>query len=52
MAEIKDIKADEVLDCVGIACPMPIYKTSNRLKGMKPGQVLEQDHRQRVRLLP
>ena len=39
--EIKDIKPDEVLDCVGLACPMPIFKTANRVKEMKSGQVLE-----------
>ncbi len=30
-----------VLDCVGIACPMPIYKTSIKIKDLNPGQVLE-----------
>jgi len=39
--DIKEIKPDEVLDCVGLACPMPIFKTTNKLKEMKPGQVLE-----------
>jgi tRNA 2-thiouridine synthesizing protein A len=39
--DIKNIKPDEVLDCVGLACPMPIFKTSNKIKEMKPGQVLE-----------
>lgn len=39
--DVKDIKPDEVLDCVGLACPMPIMKTSNKIKTMQPGQVLE-----------
>jgi len=39
--ENKDIKADDVLDCVGLACPMPIFKASGKIKEMKPGQVLE-----------
>jgi TusA-related sulfurtransferase len=39
--DIKQIKPDEILDCVGLACPMPIFKASNKIKGMKPGQVLE-----------
>ena len=39
--DIKDIKPDHVLDCVGLACPMPIFKTSNTIKEMQPGQVLE-----------
>ncbi len=36
-----EIKADHVLDCVGIACPMPIFKTSIKIKELNPGQVLE-----------
>ncbi len=36
-----DIKADYILDCVGIACPMPVYKTSIKIKDLNPGQVLE-----------
>jgi tRNA 2-thiouridine synthesizing protein A len=39
--DVKDIKPDQVLDCVGLACPMPIFKTSNRIMEMEPGQVLE-----------
>jgi TusA-related sulfurtransferase len=32
---------DETLDCYGLLCPMPIIKISQRIKGLKPGQVLE-----------
>ncbi|HEX9136810.1 MAG TPA: sulfurtransferase TusA family protein [Nitrospirota bacterium] len=39
--DIKEIKPDDVLDCVGVACPVPIFKTSIKLKGMTPGQILE-----------
>ena len=35
------MKADETLDCVGLYCPMPIVKTSERVKKMKVGEVLE-----------
>ena len=35
------MKADATLDCVGLYCPMPIYNTANKLKELKPGQVLE-----------
>jgi TusA-related sulfurtransferase len=35
------MQADETLDCYGLMCPMPIIKTSQQLKKMKPGQVLE-----------
>jgi tRNA 2-thiouridine synthesizing protein A len=39
--DVKDIKPDVVLDCVGLACPMPIFKTANKIKEMQPGQVIE-----------
>ncbi len=39
--EINKIKADEVLDCVGLYCPMPIAHTARKMKEMGPGQVLE-----------
>lgn len=39
--DLRSIHPDEVLDCVGLACPMPIFKTANRIKEMQPGQVLE-----------
>ena len=35
------MKADQSLDCVGLYCPMPIYKTSEKIKELKPGEVLE-----------
>jgi TusA-related sulfurtransferase len=40
-SDIKDLKPDVVLDCVGLACPMPIFKTSNKIKELQSGQVLE-----------
>jgi tRNA 2-thiouridine synthesizing protein A len=36
-----DIKPDQVLDCRGLSCPMPILKTKKTMGGMKSGQVLE-----------
>ncbi len=39
--DVKDIKPDEILDCVNLACPMPIFKASVKIKEMKQGQVLE-----------
>jgi len=39
--DMKEIKPDAVLDCVGLACPMPIFKTSTKIKEMASGQVLE-----------
>ena len=35
------MKADQRLDCVGLSCPMPIYKTAQKMKELKPGEVLE-----------
>ena len=35
------MKADETLDCIGLYCPMPIYKTAQKIKELKPGDVLE-----------
>jgi tRNA 2-thiouridine synthesizing protein A len=32
--------ADEVLDCTGMACPLPVVKTSQAIKKIEPGQVL------------
>jgi TusA-related sulfurtransferase len=38
---INEIKPDEILDCVDLSCPMPIFKASGRIKEMKQGQILE-----------
>ncbi len=35
------MKADDSLDCMGLYCPMPIVKTAERIKKLKPGEVLE-----------
>ena len=35
------MKADHTLDCVGLYCPMPIVKTSQKIKELKSGEVLE-----------
>lgn len=35
------MKADQTLDCVGLYCPMPIVKTSQRIKELSDGEVLE-----------
>ena len=33
--------AYQVLDCTGMACPLPVVKTSQAVKKIEPGQVLE-----------
>jgi tRNA 2-thiouridine synthesizing protein A len=35
------IKEDQVLDCTGMLCPMPIVKVSKAMKELQPGQVLK-----------
>jgi tRNA 2-thiouridine synthesizing protein A len=35
------MKADVSLDCFGLLCPMPIIKTTQKIKELKIGQVLE-----------
>jgi len=35
------MKAERTLDCIGLYCPMPIVKTSQEIKKMKAGEVLE-----------
>jgi tRNA 2-thiouridine synthesizing protein A len=35
------MKADRTLDCVGLYCPMPIVKTSQEIKKMQTGEILE-----------
>ncbi len=35
------VTADQVLDCTGLACPMPILKTKKAVDGLKEGQVLK-----------
>jgi TusA-related sulfurtransferase len=35
------MKADFVIDCLGLYCPMPIIKTSQKIDDIAPGQVVE-----------
>ncbi|PWB70101.1 MAG: sulfurtransferase TusA family protein [Anaerolineales bacterium] len=35
------VKEDQVLDCSGLLCPMPIVKTSKAIKEMQSGQILK-----------
>ena len=35
------MQADVSLDCIGLNCPMPIVKTSQKMKELSSGQVLE-----------
>jgi tRNA 2-thiouridine synthesizing protein A len=35
------LQADQVLDCSGLSCPMPVIKTSKAIKQLEIGQVLK-----------
>lgn len=35
------MKADAILDCYGLLCPLPIIQTAKKIKEMKTGEVLE-----------
>lgn len=35
------VKPDQVLDCRGLLCPMPIIKLSKAIKAVQVGQVIE-----------
>lgn len=34
-------KADEILDCSGMLCPIPVIKTSKAIKQIEVGQILK-----------
>ena len=38
---MENIKPDSTLDCVGLYCPVPIIKTTQKLKELKAGEILE-----------
>jgi len=38
---VTEMKHDQTLDCYGLLCPMPIIQTSQKIKTMKVGEVLE-----------
>ncbi len=41
MPESTTPAADQVLDCIGLACPLPVVKTAQAVKSLASGQVLE-----------
>jgi TusA-related sulfurtransferase len=36
-----DVKEDRLLDATGLACPMPVVKAGQSMRGLAPGQVLK-----------
>lgn len=41
MADSPSQAADQVLDCRGVSCPMPVLRTAQAIKAIELGQVLE-----------
>ena len=39
--DVAELSPDDKLDCIGVACPMPIVKISEKIRELKPGAVLE-----------
>ena len=39
--ETRDLEATSSLDCSGLLCPLPVYKTAMALGKLEPGDVLE-----------
>ena len=35
------MRADAILDCTGLYCPMPLIETTDKLRELEMGQVLE-----------
>jgi TusA-related sulfurtransferase len=40
-SEVKQIKIDVTLDLKGLLCPVPVIKTSQRIKTMNIGETIE-----------
>ncbi|MFC1581578.1 sulfurtransferase TusA family protein [Candidatus Neomarinimicrobiota bacterium] len=36
-----EIKEDQILDCSGLNCPLPILKTKKKIDSMSAGQILK-----------
>ena len=36
-----ELKADMVLDCTGLLCPVPVVKTAKAIKQIEVGQILQ-----------
>jgi tRNA 2-thiouridine synthesizing protein A len=37
----KELKADAVLDCTGLYCPVPIFETRKKIDTINPGEILQ-----------
>ncbi len=41
MYNVSEVNPDELLDCVGLFCPQPLFQTKQAIEGLNPGQILE-----------
>lgn len=41
MILVTKMKPDEVLDCVGLYCPQPLFQAREAIDRIKPGEILE-----------
>jgi len=35
------VKADRILDCIGLYCPIPVFRTKEEVDKLSVGQILE-----------
>jgi TusA-related sulfurtransferase len=40
-SDLSLLRPDSVLDTLGLYCPVPILKTAERMKALRPGSILE-----------
>ncbi len=38
---MQSIKPDRTLDCIGLYCPLPVFKTREEMDRLKAGEILE-----------
>lgn len=38
---MQSIKPDRTLDCIGLYCPVPVFKTRETMDELKAGEILE-----------
>ncbi|MGA0233672.1 MAG: sulfurtransferase TusA family protein, partial [Saprospiraceae bacterium] len=38
---MNNVKHDDIIDCSGMNCPLPVLKTKMKIDAMEPGQILK-----------
>ncbi len=38
---MNNVKHDDIIDCSGMNCPLPVIKTKMKIDAMEPGQILK-----------